>query len=119
MNSSRLIEHQATEARQHPGHSSAPEVSFPRWLSVLSETLRWTEQAGTGAGRKFRRSRRHVPGLGALLYAGLCAGPLWAGTPPGQVVSWGTRVLPSVPPGVVFTNVAAGFDHSLAVTSAG
>lgn len=38
---------------------------------------------------------------------------------PGQVVGWGSMILPNVEPNTVFTKIAAGDYHSLAMTSAG
>ena len=39
--------------------------------------------------------------------------------PVGTVVSWGKDVIPYVAPGTRFTKIAAGGDHSLALTSGG
>jgi len=49
----------------------------------------------------------------------IAPGVLLAGTPRGQVVGWGQVTLPYIEPGTVFTQIAAGLDHGLALTSSG
>src|SRR5678815_5052318 len=39
--------------------------------------------------------------------------------PAGTVVSWGSQMTPQVPPGTRFRAIAAGYDHSLALTQDG
>src|SRR5437773_2582276 len=38
---------------------------------------------------------------------------------PGNVISWGSQVIPNLAPGTRFTKIAAGYFHSLALKSDG
>src|SRR6267378_833395 len=76
-------------------------------------------RTGAGEASKFGRRPTHQYwcfALGVTCVA--ISGQLVAAAlPAGELVSWGAIVLPSVEAGTVFTNIAAGESHSLAITS--
>lgn len=73
----------------------------------------------SSANRRRWRFTKQVIFQGVLLFV-LLSHRLCAANPPaGQVASWGSIMLPYVKPGTVFTKIAAGFDHGLAVTTTG
>src|SRR6185369_17432597 len=70
------------------------------------------------SGRHLKTNRNIVASI-LVCSATLSLPPNLASSPSGQIVSWGSIVLPYLPPGKTFLKIAAGGNHSLAVLNDG